>query len=159
MTPFDETLHPRGQAGNPGQFVGKTDAAPNRALTAVVDGPPLTANIPQATDKELHNAEIESYYRQGDREISNAAAIAIARDILHNFPDSVEGGPDGATHQLRRVAAGTPISPDDHDAVDELHEELGRVYKRGAGSGGWGARDRRIDSMFTWALNGGDNTR
>lgn len=158
MTTFTEADHPRGQAANPGQFRPKTNAAPLRALNELFTAPPLVADIPHATDQELHNAEIESYYRQGDREISDEAAIAIMRDVLHHFPADVQGGPDGETHQMRLVAAGTPINPSDHNAVDELHTELGRVYNRGAGSGLWGNRDRRIDSLFTWSLHGGDNT-
>lgn len=159
MTPFNDMEHPRGQATNAGQFRAKTNARPLHPLGQVLAGPPKVADIPRATDDELRNAEIESYYRQGDREISDAAAISIMRDILHNFPADVVGGPDGETHQMRAVAAGTPINASDHDAVDELHAELARVYKRGAGSGPWGNRDRRIDSLFTWSLHGGDNTR
>lgn len=33
MSTFDEAQHPRGQAGNPGQFVGKPDVAPTGELT------------------------------------------------------------------------------------------------------------------------------
>lgn len=158
MNTFDESLHPRGQAGNSGQFAPKANGAPIGTLQDLTRSP-LLDEIPQASAEELHNAEIESYYRQGDREISDAAATAIARDILHHFPNDVAGGPDGETHQLRRVASGAPINSADRDAVDELHHELSRVYKRGAGSGAWGNRDRRIDSMFTWSLHGGDNSR
>ncbi|MBN9214109.1 MAG: hypothetical protein J0J04_04710 [Microbacterium sp.] len=162
MTRFDEIDHPRGQAANAGQFRAKENGAPTTTLTALADfgTAPALADIPKPTDDDLRNAEVESYYRQGDREISDAAAITIARDILHNYPATVPGGPESAdTVQLRRVAAGTPINPSDFDAVDDLHAELARVYKRGAGSGPYGQRDRRIDSMFTWSLKGGDNSR
>lgn len=44
MSTFDETLHPRGQAGNPGQFATKTNDAP---------GGELSAEQPQLTLKQL----------------------------------------------------------------------------------------------------------
>ncbi len=148
-TGFDPNLHPRSAVG---RFTAKSNTAPTSELSKLSDFgfTPSFDEIPAPTADELLDAEIESYYRQGDAvPISDDAAITIARDILHHFPSTVPGGPNGQTSQLRLIASGRPIRSTNYDAVDELHDELTRLRGRRAGSGA--SSDRRIESLLTWS--------
>lgn len=90
MTTFDESLHPRGQASNAGQFIAKSNAAPttelvpvavtlaNTRYTLLVDGRPHTSREPGADGLTVH--------------------------------DSLEGMPTVAGRGLSMLAAGAPES-------------------------------------------------
>ncbi|MBN9214823.1 MAG: hypothetical protein J0J04_08535 [Microbacterium sp.] len=79
MTSFDESLHPRGQAANAGQFATKTNTAPTGTL-ASAGASTATLLEERATAAALHLAARDAYLRA-----NKAAAIATLRE---QFPDA-----------------------------------------------------------------------
>lgn len=82
MTTFDESLHPRGQAGNAGQFAMKTNDAPTGDLAVPVSAEQAWSTRRQALDTA-------SYYAQ------NAANQAAVERMFAELGDHI---PEGATH-------------------------------------------------------------
>lgn len=145
MTDFDESKHPRAAAGT---FTAKEHDAP----TGVLAEAPSQA-VRDSTDRERHNAAVEAYYRQGDREISDASAATIARDML-----TLPALSDPAEFpRTTSIALGMDFPHDDPAAVDELHAELNKLGPY-AGHGSVQTRKIGHSALGTWAMNGGDNT-
>lgn len=90
MTPFDESLHPRGQAGNAGQFAAKSNDAPAGGLAADENSARFHA-IAEQYDRAEWAARIERL--QWDKRIREAS---LERFMALAAADA----PAGATHAI-----------------------------------------------------------
>lgn len=75
MTSFDESLHPRGQAANAGQFATKTNDAPTATLGAT-SGASLEAILRERATAAAIHAQARATYLRSNRD----AAIATLRE-------------------------------------------------------------------------------
>lgn len=80
--------------------------------------------------------DAEALLRCGHREISDATAVAIARSFGPGYPALARLGRSG------------------YAITDDLQDELRRLYEEHRNNARLALR---IDMVFTWALNGGDN--
>lgn len=150
MNTFDPTKHPRAADG---EFTVKRNDAPTGQLTA---GMPAGEGITAPTDKEMHNAAIEAYYRQGEREITDTAARTIAADMLLNPGDRARFTTAGCYPLLRQVASGEAIDHTDLATVDAIHGEIAMLrHHDTAGTGSLSKRNLHMDMLATWAMHGG----
>lgn len=154
MNTFDPTKHPRETTG---EFTAKRNDAPTGQLTAER---PAGDGITPPTDQEMHNAVIEAYYRQGDREITDAAARTIAADMLLNPGERARHTTAGYYPLLRQVASGEPIDHTDLPTVDAFHGEIAMLrHFDTAGTGSIARRNLHMDMLATWGLHGGGTDR
>lgn len=75
MTSFDESLHPRGQAANAGQFAPKTNDAPTGTLNVAAGASLESIMRERATAAAIHSQARATYFRS-----NRDAAIATLRD-------------------------------------------------------------------------------
>lgn len=94
MSTFDESLHPRGQAANPGQFRRRADYAPSDGLTPREDVTP-----PPMPDAEL-SERLSKASETARASLYSANTRAVAAEAEEMMAELRLTAPEGATHAV-----------------------------------------------------------